>query len=616
VSGDGFERFFAGSPDLLCVVSADGAMERVGGGFAALGYDAADLVERPFVDFVHPEDLPAVVATLAALAALGARAAAPVSFEARFRRKDGGTRWLAFNGVPDGAGALYAIARDVTDTKANESALKKSVEAARQANQFLDAIIENIPHMVFVKDADTLSFARFNRAGEELLGMSREALLGRSDHDFFPKDEALAFQAKDRETLRGKTPVDIAEEPIETTRGRRWLHTKKVPLVDAHGTPLYLLGISEDITEQKQHVETRLRLASIVESSNDAIISSTLDGVIVSWNRAAEVTFGYTAEEMSGKTTALLVPKDREDDRPHILERIRAGERVASFESVRRRKDGRTFDASMTVSPVRDAAGAVIGLSAIVRDISELNAIRRDLERERNAAEAANRELESFSYSVAHDLRAPLRSIDGFSQILLDDHRDKLDAEGQKYLGFVRAAAQRMGQLIDDLLTLARVTRSELRREHVDLGTLARTAVERLRAASPGRAVDVVVAPALPADGDPRLLAVVVDNLLGNAWKFTGKRAVARIELGVDATVRPPVYFVRDNGAGFDPAYKAKLFGAFQRLHAANEFEGTGVGLATVQRIVSRHGGRVWAEGQVGVGATFYFTLGEQERTS
>jgi PAS domain S-box-containing protein len=485
---------------------------------------------------------------------------------------------------------------------------------ARQANQFLDAIIENIPHMVFVKDAETLSFARFNRAGEELLGMSRHELLGKNDFDFFPKDEAVAFQAKDRETLRGKTVVDVAEEPIETKGGRRWLHTKKVPLLAKDGTPSYLLGISEDITEQRREAETRLRLASIVESSNDAILSETLDGIVVSWNRAAEATFGYTADEMIGRPAARLVPDDRPEERQRLVELVRRGARVESFETVRRRRDAREFDASVTVSPVRDVAGAVIGMSTIARDVTELKDIRRALERERNAAQAANRELESFSYSVAHDLRAPLRSIDGFSQVLLEDYHDRLDDDGKRYLSFVRTAAQRMGQLIDDLLTLSRVTRSELHRESVDLGATARAVVERLREASPGRRVDVVIAPDVRAHGDPRLLAVVIENLLGNAWKFTGKRAQARIELGVSTGAGPPTYFVRDDGAGFDPAFAGKLFGAFQRLHAERDFEGTGVGLATVQRIVARHGGRVWAEGQVDVGATFYFTLEDAER--
>ena len=222
--------------------------------------------------------------------------------------------------------------------------------------------------------------------------------------------------------------------------------------------------------------------------------------------------------------------------------------------------------------------------------------------------EMKNEELESFSYSVAHDLRAPLRSIDGFSRALLEDYADKLDAEGRTYLGYVRDAAQQMALLIDDLLALSRVSRAEFERDWIDLGDIARRVARRLREAEPKRDVQVIIPENLPAQGDGRLMAVVLENLLGNAWKFTGKTDAARIEIGVEPGV-PPIYFVRDNGAGFDMAYAGKLFGVFQRLHSTSEFEGTGIGLVTVQRVVRRHGGRIWAEGAVGEGASFFFTL-------
>jgi two-component system NtrC family sensor kinase len=217
-----------------------------------------------------------------------------------------------------------------------------------------------------------------------------------------------------------------------------------------------------------------------------------------------------------------------------------------------------------------------------------------------------NEELESFSYSVAHDLRAPLRSVGGFSQALLEDYGDKLDAEGRQYLRHLHESAQHMTLLIDDLLALSRVTRSEFRRELVDLSLIARAVAARFAQANPAHPVDLVVADGLIAEGDDRLMTIVFENLLGNAWKFTGRCHAARIEVGV---TDDRVYFVRDNGAGFDMLYASKLFGVFQRLHSAKEFEGTGIGLATVQRVVRRHGGRIWAEGAVGRGATFFFTL-------
>jgi PAS domain S-box-containing protein len=364
---------------------------------------------------------------------------------------------------------------------------RRSEEALRASEGFLDSIVENLPNMVFVKDAGDLRFERMNRAGEQLLGVDRKDLLGKNDFDFFPRDQAEAFKQRDRETLSGRTVVDVPEEPVQTKTGERWLHTKKVPVVDRNGTPIYLLGISEDITEA----------------------------------RAA--------------AAALQIAKE--------------------------------------------------------------------------AAEVANQELEAFSYSVAHDLRAPLRAIDGFSRALEEDAGDRLDAESRNHLARVRARTQDMATLIDGLLQLSRLNREPVSRHRVDLSQLARRIAAQLQRAQPTRAIDLVVQEGLVADGDERLLAAVFENLLGNAWKFTGKRNDARIEVGEQRNADGRVLFVRDNGVGFDQKYASKLFGAFQRLHGANEFEGTGIGLATVQRIIRRHGGRIWAEGEVGKGATMYFTL-------
>ena len=253
--------------------------------------------------------------------------------------------------------------------------------------------------------------------------------------------------------------------------------------------------------------------------------------------------------------------------------------------------------------------------TAVLRKQSEeeLRKHREQLEKllEERTAElhAANKELESFSYSVSHDLRAPLRSIHGFSQLLLDDYTDRLDEQGKEYFQRICSASQRMGQMVDDLLNLSRVTRSEMRRDTVDLSALAQTIVAELQEAQPERQVEFVILEGVVVSGDPRLLRVVLENLLGNAWKFTGKRPRATIEFGVTQQDGEPAYYVRDDGAGFDMAYVHKLFGAFQRLHRRDEFDGTGVGLASVQRIVQRHGGEVWAEGEVDKGATFYFTL-------
>lgn len=259
------------------------------------------------------------------------------------------------------------------------------------------------------------------------------------------------------------------------------------------------------------------------------------------------------------------------------------------------------------------------GIAAKRRQVEENRRMKIELEQrvaERtHQLDVANKELEAFSYSVSHDLRAPLRSIDGFGQALLEDCADRLDEQGRQYLQRIRGATQRMGMLIDDLLMLSRVTRVEMNREPVDLVPLAQSVITGLEIAEPSRKIERQVQDGMVANGDPHLLRIVLENLIGNAWKFTQHASPARIEMGMRTDeAGTPVYFVRDNGVGFDMAYADKLFGAFQRLHSSYDFPGTGIGLATVQRIIHRHGGRVWAESEMGKGASFYFTLGAATR--
>jgi PAS domain S-box-containing protein len=342
---------------------------------------------------------------------------------------------------------------------------------------------------------------------------------------------------------------------------------------------------------------------------------------ILIWNRECERVTGYSAQEIVGNPKAMELLYPNPDYRQQMMASwAERGNDYRNWEWEITAKDGSVKLISWSnISqefPIPDWAAWGIGVDITDRkraeqEIRELNSHLERRVSERTAElEAANKELEAFSYSVSHDLRAPLRGIDGFSKAILDRYADKLDDKGQHYLQRIRAGTQRMGELIDDLLKLSRVTRSEMRRTKVDLSAMATEIAAELDSTQPERQVEWAIAPGLVADGDARLLRIVLENLLNNSWKFTSLRIDSRIEF--NATLQEDgkiAYFVRDNGAGFDMTYANKLFGAFARLHSTTQFPGTGIGLATVQRIIHRHGGRVWAQGAVEQGATFYFTL-------
>jgi len=349
--------------------------------------------------------------------------------------------------------------------------------------------------------------------------------------------------------------------------------------------------------------EARRRERLVLNQSLDVICSIDSLGNFASVSPASQRLWGYEPSEIIGKPYMDMVfPEDAEKTRL-AAEQIMGGTPLLSFENRYVRKDGGVVDIQWTAH-WSDADQLMFG---VARDVTERKIAERELRRSAQALEAANKELESFSYSVSHDLRAPLRSLNGFSQALLEDLQGQLDEASQDYLRRICAGAKRMGILIDDLLNLSRVTRSQMQREIVDLSDLAWRVVGDLQAQTTERSVAVSIAPGLEVEADPRLIQIVLENLIGNAWKFSARNPSARIEIGAGTANGQKTFFVKDNGAGFDMNYAQKLFGAFQRLHGVNEFEGTGIGLATVQRIIHRHGGRVWAEGKVGEGATFYF---------
>ena len=341
-----------------------------------------------------------------------------------------------------------------------------------------------------------------------------------------------------------------------------------------------------------------------------AILILDTAGNVVSWNIGAERIKGYRAEEIIGRHFSLFyTAEDVQHGKPAMALRIAAERGKVEEEGWRVRKDGSRMWANDSLTALRDEYGELQGYGSVTRDMTERKRLEEEMRVRTAQLEIANQELEAFCYSVSHDLRAPLRGIDGFSQAVLQDCGDQLSSQGKQHLQRVRAATHRMGILIDDLLNLSRITRAEMSSEVVDLSQLAVEIARELRAEDPGRKAEFSIAKDLRAKGDPHLVQVVLQNLIGNSWKFASKQELTRIEIGRNDSNGSPSFYIADNGAGFDPAHADRLFGAFQRLHSVAEFPGTGVGLATVQRIVHRHGGRIWAKAEVDRGATFYFTL-------
>ncbi len=412
-----------------------------------------------------------------------------------------------------------------------------------------------------------------------------------------------------------------------------WIDDRTVVEYDEHEMPIRLQGVIVDISErvalERENEERRGFLERILATAPDAVVTADTRCRIQEWNPGAERLFGFTRAEMIGRAIeeTLTVGDPRiAAESAAWLRLLRHGQRIPATETVRFHRDGTPVDVLATAAPIM-AGAEWIGLVAIYTGIAdqkrardEIRRLNADLEarvqRRTAALQAVNRELEAFAYSVSHDLRAPLREIDGFARALEEDCGPAMDETGRKYLLHIRRAAGRMGDLIEGLLTLSRVAREAMHLDRVDLSALAREISGALVRRDGGRVVEFRIAEGLAALGDHRLIRSALENLLENAWKFTARRAAARIDFGQEASGGETAYFVRDNGAGFDMAYAARLFRAFQRLHRAEEFPGLGLGLANVQRIIHRHGGRVWAEGRVNGGATVWFTLGKGAEAS
>jgi len=597
------------------------------GGRLTYGYSAKEAIGQHYSKFFPPEQIQA--GKPAALLETAAREG-HCRDEGWRVRKDGSRFWatVVVTALRDEAGHLTGysqMARDITERKNFE-------EQIHRGEQRLNLAVE----------AAGLGTWDYNpQTGETIWSERCKAVFGlaadstASYEEFLRRihpDDRDRVQARVREAMNPESTghYDNEYRIVWPDGTLRWVVSKGEVFfqeVDGVRKPIRFIGALLDVTARKRTDEalreSEQQFRTFVEAVQDYAIY-TLDpaGRVASWNAGAEHTEGYRAEEIVGKPFSILFPsEDIAQGVPEEQLQRAAREGRAERLGWAIRKDGSRFWASCVITAVRDKNGQLRGFSKVARDITELKAAE-DQVRQLNAEleqrvvqrtsqlEAANKELEAFSYSVSHDLRAPLRHIDGFVGLLQQSAaEDKLDPASTEYLHIIGESAQQMGKLIDALLAFSRMGRAAMHRARVDMASLVRTVWHDLRYDLDGRQVEWVVGDLPEVFGDPSLLRQVWHNLLSNAVKYTRPRPVARIEVGSSVTPEEAVFFVRDNGIGFDMKAAEKLFGVFQRLHPASEFEGTGIGLANVRRIIQRHGGRTWAEAVPEQGATFYFSL-------
>jgi len=604
-----------------------------------------------FLAAIHPDDRESV--NQAYLNSLETRTAYTVDH--RLLLPDGRIKYVheqcetAFDG--DKPVRSMGTVQDITERKQAEMEL-------RESKALYHSLVEQLSVGFFRKDVPG-RYVYVNPWFCRLKGLGAESFLEKTPAEVRDIEltangpnvvqvEQLAAQAVDhhRHIMATGQSIRIEELGFKPDGEKQYFSVLKTPVFDSVGKIVGSQGILFDITDLKrieeevrrlnaeleQRVQDRTRELALSEERMRLFFEHKLVGSAITspekgWLQVNDKLcqmLGYSREELTRLNWAeLTYPADLPAEVAQF-DRLLRGE-IESYMLEKRfvRKDGGLLFTNLAVGCVRRAERSVDYVLALLEDITErkhaeqnIQRLNEDLRQRALMLETANKELESFSYSVSHDLRAPLRSIDGFSLLLLEDYADKLDAEGKEDLRKVRAASQKMALLIDDLLRLSKLNRGELRRDEADLSRMAEEVAGELRQMEPDRKVEFVIEPGCVVVGDANLLKIALQNILGNAWKYTGKKPSPRIEFGVTETAQGPAYFVRDDGCGFDMQYSKRLFGAFQRLHTADEFPGTGIGLASVQRIIRRHGGDVWIEGKVGVGATVYFTLPGQVRTT
>ncbi|HEY7588749.1 MAG TPA: PAS domain S-box protein [Thermoplasmata archaeon] len=526
------------------------------------------------------------------------------------------TGWLALAG--EGLGlygsatttTLVALALMVVASGAvfwNARSLSVLEERRERAERDRNLLFNHSLDMLCIADFDGY-FRQLNPAWERVLGWTNEELMSKPYLDFVhPEDRKPTIDAAGG-LAEGKTVITFENRYRCKDGSYRWISWNSYPLMEEE----LIFADARDITDHKQAEEIRSRLSAIVESSEDAIFSKTLDGIIVTWNRGAERMYGYTSEEAIGKNVSMLAPKDRIDEIPQLLQRVKAGEAVPHSETIRLRKDRTPIHVSVSMSPIRDASGRIAGVSTIARDITERKRAEEQIARQAKELARSNSELEQFAYVASHDLQEPLRMVASYTELIAKRYKGKLDAEADEFISYAVDGANRMRALINDLLVYSRVGTRGRESAPTSLQVVLDEALSNLQVAirESGAEITHNAMPIVMADGSQ--LVLVFQNLIGNAIKFR-RESPPRVHVAAQQKGDEWILSVRDNGIGIDPRYFHRLFTMFQRLHARNEYPGTGIGLAIVKKVVERHLGRVWVESEPGQGSTFYFTIPAKE---
>jgi PAS domain S-box-containing protein len=469
-------------------------------------------------------------------------------------------------------------------------------------------LINNSADIIGIIDAKTFKIEEINNAFTLLLGYSREETMGTA-LPFFLSNEDRTWLKNLQQGQHGKDRISFETRIHCKDRSIKWLQWKVV-IKDGK----WFVN-ARDITEVKQVEKVRNYLATVVKQSNDAIYIHDHEGKIISWNEGAEKIYGYSESEALQMKIWNIIPDYLENQMEKLLGNILKGEKIQTLETKRITKHGKMIDVLFSAAVNIEPGFDLKSIAITERDITEqkladeqIRQLNADLKANIMQLEATNYDLESFSYSVSHDLRAPLRALDGYSKMIEEDHSKDLDMEAKRLLGNIQSNARRMGILIDDLLAFARLGRKEVQRSRVDVqGVVENILTEMSHSAKIKAKVKICELPA--AEADQGLLRQVWVNLITNAIKYSGKKEMPEIEIGSIPSEEETIYFIKDNGSGFDMKYADRLFGVFQRLHNPKEFEGTGVGLAIVHRIITKHGGRIWADAKKNEGAIFYFSL-------